>query len=829
MQRPFIPLLLALIAGIALGYGLRLPDPALWIALAATLALLLAASVLKRDALMLPLLMTALLILGILNINSYLYPDIGAGHISAWAGKEKITIDGMICESPQLQPEKTDVKIAAWRVIRDGEAIPVHGNIWLTVKQNPPLAYGDVVRFKTRLHYPHNFNNPGGGDIEKRFLFRETLVRGSVGSPAELIILRKRQGNSLKMSLEDFRNELRTLVNEHAPPPHAQIIQASILGNQKEIPEETMELFNRTGTSHIIAISGFNIGIISAFFIFLIRGMMKRFPYLLLKFNINKVAVIMTVIPIVIFTYVAGAGISVVRATIMVVTFMVALLIGRQRDMVNTLAIAAFLILAVAPYSLFDISFQLSFLAVASILFIAPILSRFLPPLVPPGETGKPSFLKKAFRSTILLLIVTLSATLGTLPLIAFYFNRVSTVVLPANLAVGPILGILAIPVCTAIMIAAPLSTGAAVLIIKTATLLVDISLHITRFFASLSWSSWPVSTPTLAEIGLYTILIYAFFRLLETFRPAAEAPAETGQRRRYFAIVLAVCLVFFAADGVFLYRKDSHPGNLTVSFVDVGQGNSALIRFPGGKKMMVDGGGALNSSFDIGKNVLAPYLYHEKIKKIDIVVLTHPHPDHLQGLIWILNHFDVSEVWSNGEEAGTDMYRQFKAAIREKGIQHRIVSAATPPVTIDDVTIRILNPQISLSGDDAARDGYASANADSLVMRLAYRETSFLLTADISGDEEERILRSGEDIKSQVLLIPHHGSSYSSTPPFLAAVRPEMAVISCGRDNVFGFPPADVLQRIGLLGTKLYRTDTHGAVTVVSDGKKCTASPYIR
>ena len=138
MQRPFIPLLLALIAGIALGYNLHLPDPALWIALAVTFSLLLATSVLKKDVLTLPLLMMALLILGILNINSYLYPDIGTGHISAWTGKEKITIDGMICESPQLQPEKTDVKIAAWRMIRNGEAVPVHGNIWLTVKQISP-------------------------------------------------------------------------------------------------------------------------------------------------------------------------------------------------------------------------------------------------------------------------------------------------------------------------------------------------------------------------------------------------------------------------------------------------------------------------------------------------------------------------------------------------------------------------------------------------------------------------------------------------------------------------------------------------------------------
>ncbi len=826
MQRPFIPLVLALMAGILTGYRFRIPDPVLWTILAVMLVFLAAAVLRKQREWIMPLSLPALAVIGVLAVNPYLYPETDASHISAFAGRDKVLIDGIVLDNPQVQqPEKMEMKVAAFQVIRDGAALPVRGNVWLTVKGHPELAYGDVIRFRTRLRFPHNFNNPGGGDIEKRYLFRETPVRGYTAGAADLVVLRKGQGNPLRTRLETFRTDLKTLIADHAPSPHAQIIQASILGNQKEIPQETMEIFNRTGTSHIIAISGFNIGIISAFIVFLIRGAMKRSVYLMLRFDMNKVALAATAVPIVLFTYAAGAGISVVRATLMIVVFLVALLIGRRRDMFNTLAVAAFVILAVAPYSLFDVSFQLSFIAVGAILAIAPVLSRFLPAPAAEGSS-RPSPWRKALRGVLLFLIVTVSATAGTLPLIAFYFNRISTVVLPANLVVGPILGILAIPVCTAIMIAAPFSTWAAVLLIQAATFLVDVSLKITKCFAEPGWSSLTVGTPSLFEMLLYYFLLYAILRFMETVRPGDKPPADLVRRRRWSAAAAVFCLALFAADGIRLYVRDRHPGNLTVTFLDVGQGNAAFIRFPHGKKMLIDGGGAPGSTFDMGKNVLAPYLGQERVRKVDIVILTHPHPDHLQGLIHILGHLQVDELWSNGEEARTDDYLRMKAVIAAKGIRHRIVSARTPPVDIDGVSIRFLNPETPATGED--RDEYVSANADSLVLRIAYGDTFLLFTADISGTEEERIVRAGGTVASNILLVPHHGSGHASTAAFLAAVRPEAAVVSCGKENVFGFPHPDVVGRIRAAGTKLYRTDIHGAITVTSDGKKCFVSTYI-
>jgi competence protein ComEC len=826
MQRPFIPLVLALMAGILTGYRFRIPDPVLWTALAVMLVLLAAAALRKRHAWIMPLALPALAVIGVLAINPYLYPETDKSHIGVFAGREKVTMVGIVLDNPRLQqPEKTEMKVAAFQVIRDGEALPVRGNVWLTVKDHPEVAYGDVIRFRTRLRLPHNFNNPGGGDIEKRYLFRETPVRGFAAGAADLVILRRGQGHPLRARLEAFRTDLKILIDGHAPSPHARIIEASILGNQKDIPRETMELFNRTGTSHIIAISGFNIGIISAFIIFLVRGAMKRSPYLMLRYDMNKIALAATAVPIVLFAYAAGAGISVVRAAVMIVVFMVALLIGRRRDMINTLAAAAFVILAVAPYSLFDVSFQLSFVAVGAILAIAPVLSRFLPAPAAEGSAG-PSPWRKTLRGVLLFLIVTVSATAGTLPLIAFHFNRISTVVLPANLVVGPILGILAIPVCTAVMLAAPVSTSAAVLLIQAATLLVDISLKVTAFFAAPAWSSLSIGTPSLFEILLYYVLLYALLRFLETIRPGDKPPADLARRRRLSASAIVCCLLLFAGDGVRLYIRDTHPGNLTATFLDVGQGDAAFIRFPQGKKMMIDGGGAPGGTFDMGKHVLAPYLGRERVGKIDIVVLTHPHPDHLQGLIHILDHFRAAEFWSNGEEAQTDDYRRLKAIVAAKGIRHRIVSARTPPIAVDGVSISILNPERPATGVD--RDEYDSANADSLVVRIAYGDTAYLFTADISGMEEERIVRAGGAIAANVLLVPHHGSGHASTAAFLATVRPEAAVVSCGKENVFGFPHSDAVGRIRAVGTKLYRTDIHGAITVTSDGKKCSVSTYV-
>ena len=378
--------------------------------------------------------------------------------------------------------------------------------------------------------------------------------------------------------------------------------------------------------------------------------------------------------------------------------FLCAILLNREGDLYNTLSLAAFLILILTPYSLFDISFQLSFAAVAALIFFMPkwlALMPSPPPRVAAGRTRQWTLqqVHKALRGIVIFFLASLSATLGTLPLILLYFNRFSLITLVANFVCVPILGVVAIPVCLAIILAVPLSTTLADGVIRLSELLVQISLFFVDRLAALPWASVYVSTPTLPEIGAFYLLLIWGGLLLKWF--ATRRNSKTALKMPLLMKAVPVILaLFFGIDGVHLYIQGIQQGRLSLTAVDVGQGNSILIRLPGGKKMLVDGGGFFDDSFDLGKFVLAPYLWHERISRIDTVVLTHPHPDHLQGLLFILENFHVREVWTNGETSDTELYLSFRRIIREKGIVLWTLSERTPAMDVSGVGIHFLNPE---------------------------------------------------------------------------------------------------------------------------------------
>ena len=242
---------------------------------------------------------------------------------------------------------------------------------------------------------------------------------------------------------------------------------------------------------------------------------------------------------------------------------------------------------------------------------------------------------------------------------------------------------------------------------------------------------------------------------------------------------------------------------------------------------MLVDGGGLYDDRFDTGKNVIAPFLWSSKIRRIDTLVLTHPDPDHLKGLNFIASEFSIGQFWDNGSQTESESYLQLKRILNEKKIKTHSLNEETPPQTINGVEISVLNPPVRRVTQKRTQNPRDLNNA-SLVMKLRFKNVSVLLTGDIGKEAEERMLRRDYPLRSDILKIPHHGSSTSSSTPFLERVRPTYAILSVGERNIGRLPHPEVLKRYQQLGATLYRTDVQGAITVNTDGENIDVKTFL-
>jgi len=286
------------------------------------------------------------------------------------------------------------------------------------------------------------------------------------------------------------------------------------------------------------------------------------------------------------------------------------------------------------------------------------------------------------------------------------------------------------------------------------------------------------------------------------------------------------LCIVF-VIDLTFWNLKDLFQKDLRLNFIDVGHGDSILIEFPKGKRMLIDGGGLYEDRFDIGKNVIATLLWKKKIRKIDTLVLTHPDPDHLKGLIFIASQFLIGQFWDNGFQTDSESYVQLKKILSEKKISTQSLNEETPPQTINGVEMSVLNPPVWNAMPRKVHQQWYLNNS-SLVLKLRFKNVSALLAGDIGEEAEGRILKKGSPLRANIIKIPHHGSSSSSSSLFIERVKPTYAVLSVGERNIGRLPHPEVLKRYRQLGTTLFRTDRQGALTVVTDGENIRIKTFL-
>ncbi|MCK9418689.1 MAG: DNA internalization-related competence protein ComEC/Rec2 [Nitrospirae bacterium] len=808
MQKPIIPLTLAYITGLLLGHGfLYFPYS---IGCLLIVGILISGILIWLDKLNLR--RTVLIMLPcFIGMTAYLYSaawfpsDHYTRHIKP--DKENREVIGKITSPLDRDPDRTGFVVD----VQDIDGTRVSGKVRVSVREEvSSVGYGDVIRVTGKLYEPGGYNNPGGFDYPA-YLARSNIYYIVNVKSADAIDILSR-GSGIFRKIQDWRERIRQAFLESTTGDGSAILQAMVLGEEGRLTDELRDRFMAAGVTHIISISGSHLGMVAVLCFALIRGLLfmmpERFYHRLTLYTDPKIIAAWLTLPLVVFyTLLAGGQMATVRSLIMISAGLFAIILDRENALMHALALAALFILIASPQAIFDISFQLSFIAVLVIGYVVSLWNE----LQFKAETRY----RKIRNSALLLIIISLSTSLATGPLVAFYFNQISFAGIVSNLIIVPFAGMVVVPLG---LLSGIVSLFTHHLPLGWLNQLVsDLFISAVSFFPRLPFAEFHPPAPSLLWLMLYAVFLISLFmhtraRLLFQFKPF-ESSSRVSRLPVIGMAFAGVCLLLLFVLS-FIPEK-----RMLVSFPDVGQGDCALIELPGGQTILIDGGGTRDNRFSIGRRVLAPWLWNKGIRRLDLVVLSHPHPDHMNGLIAILNKFEVTTVWESGLDAGLPGYGELRAVMQDRKIRPRLVSADDPPAMLGKTMVSVLHPRRGFDPHD--RQAYAAENNRSLVVQIKSEDGTLLFTGDIGIEAEQDILKNMRGIKTDLIKVPHHGSKSSSSEDFLSQTSPEIAVVTVGRGNPYRHPSDEVVARYEKIGARICRTDIDGAVTIgVNKGK---------
>jgi competence protein ComEC len=721
-----------------------------------------------------------------------------------------LQVQGVVATDPEAAGTAMRLRLAVERIRSNGEWADVSGDVLVTLRESsalvrrrdaPYLRYGDRLLLKGALSAPPKLE----GFDYPRYLARQGI--GTVMSFPHVTLLAAGQGGLLRSWLHGLRRDIAASLADVVAEPQASLGQALLLGLKDDLPDDLVDRFRETGTSHLLAISGLHVGILLGVALAASQWLLgrRRQHYLLAPLVLMWL-----------YAALAGMSPSVVRAVIMGSVYLVAMALGRPRGVLPALGLAAALMVALDPPILLSVSFQLSFAAMAGIAVLAePISSRMRSLLGDPagGVELSSSLLGFVAYSAAM----TIAATLATLPLVAFYFQQISLVGLPATM--------LALPALPLVLVSHALAGL--------------LGLAATWLALPFGWLAWAASSYVIGVVGVfarlpvasleiggfgpalvwvyYAVLLLAWFGARRISRLVAWRPASQGALRRWFsgraAWSWAVLPAVAVAALVWTAALSMTDGRLHVTFADVGQGDATLIVTPGGTTILVDGG---------PDPLAAARLMGERLpfwdRSVDLVVLTQAHADHARGLAEVLRRYDVGRVLERAVQYESAAYAAWRQAVEAEGAEVIQASAGQVIATEDGVLIEVLWPPQRLQ-----RGTTSDIDNASVVLRLVYGDVSFLLTGDIFSEAEGSLTRRGATLDSDVLKVAHHGSRSSSSAAFLDQVSPAVAVISAGEDNSYGHPRPETMQalRRAMADENIFLTSESGSIEFTTDGSR--------